>query len=142
VSSRIRETVERDESGSSKRLLQHRLDVARREPAQERSDHQRLERVGPGHVLAQHPALEPQLRRVAQPRALELDRARRRPDLARLVAVAMRHRLPGTLVAATAEEVSHLVLERLLQDQPGSQTTNRFHRILLLADTDQRLIKL
>ena len=58
-------------------LLKHGLDVARRQPAQERADHQRLQRVGTRHVLAQQPRLEAQLRRVANPRALELDRARR-----------------------------------------------------------------
>jgi hypothetical protein len=48
----MRDTVEREPTGSSKGLLQDGLDVARRQATQER-DHQRLERVAAHHVLAQ-----------------------------------------------------------------------------------------
>jgi hypothetical protein len=142
VSSKIRETVERELIGSSKGLLQHGLDVARREPAQERADHQRLQRVGARHVLAEDAALEAELGRVTHTRALQLDRARRGPDLARLVAVAVRNRLPGALVPRATEERGHLVLQRLLQDQPRTEAADHLHRILLGADTGQRLIEL
>jgi hypothetical protein len=59
----MRDTVERELIGSSKVLLEHGLDVARREAAQERADHKRLQRPGARHVLAQHPALEAELGR-------------------------------------------------------------------------------
>ena len=58
-------------------LLQRGLDVAHRQPAQERADDQRLQRVRARHVPAEDPALEPQLARVAHARALELDRPAR-----------------------------------------------------------------
>jgi hypothetical protein len=93
-------------------------------------------------VPAQHAALEAQLRRVTHSRALELDRATRRAHPARLVPVAVRDRLLGALVARSPEELGHLVLERLLQDQPRSQPADRLHRIVVLADTGQRFIEL
>ena len=138
----MRDTVERELIGSSKVLLEHGLDVARREAAQERADHKRLQRPGARHVLAQHPALEAELGRVAHAWTLQLDGAAGGAHPAPLVAVAVRHRLLGALVAGATEELAHLVLQRLLQDQPRSQATDRLHRILLLADTGQRLIEL
>jgi hypothetical protein len=136
----MRDTVERELIGSSKVLLEHGLDVARREAAQERADHKRLQRPGARHVLAQHPALEAELGRVAHAWTLQLDGAAGGAHPAPLVAVAVRHRLLGALVAGATEELAHLVLQRLLQDQPRSQATDRLHRILLLADTGQRLM--
>src|SRR5947209_4984805 len=93
-------------------------------------------------MLAEHPRLEPEPRRVAHPRPPQLDTAVRRAHRLRLIAIAMRHRLAGALVAAAAEELGHLLLERLLQDQPRSEAANHLHRILLLADTGQRFIEL
>ena len=55
--------------------------------------------------------------------------------------VAVADRLLGTLIAPTAEELRDLVLQRLLQDQPGSQTANHLHRVLLPIDTGQHLIQ-
>jgi hypothetical protein len=57
---------------------------------------------------------------VAHARTLELERARRRLHAHSLVAVSVRERLAATLVALTAEELAQLLLERLLQDQPGA----------------------
>ena len=93
-------------------------------------------------MLAQQSRLEAELRRVAHPRALELDGARRGPHLARLVAVAVRDHIPSALIPSAPEELGHLVLERLLQDQPRTEATDRLHWILLLADTGQHVIQL
>jgi hypothetical protein len=54
--------------------------------------------------------------------------------------IAMADRLPGALVAAAAEELRHLVLQRLPQDQTGCQTADRLHRVLLPADIGQHLV--
>ena len=123
-------------------LLQRRLDVAHRQPAQERADDQRLQRVRARHVPAEDAALEAQLARVAHPRALELDRPRGRHHPPRLIAVAVAHRLLGALIAHAAEELGHLVLERLLQDQPRAQPTDPLERIGLAVDAGQHLIEL
>jgi transposase len=93
-------------------------------------------------VPAQHPALEARPRRVTHPRALELDRATRRAHPQWLVAVAVRDRLLGALVARSPEEPGHLVPERLLQDQPRPQPADRLRRLVLLADAGQRFIEL
>jgi len=42
--------------------------------------------------------------------------------------------LAGALVAGPTEEVGELLLERLLEDQPGAEAADRLDRILLLAD--------
>ena len=47
----------------------------------------------------------------------------------------MRDRRFAPLVGAPAEGLRHLVLERLLQDQPRAEAADRLHGILLLADT-------
>jgi hypothetical protein len=62
--SSTRDTVERELTGCSKVSSSTASNVARRQAAQERANHQRLERVGPGHVLAQQPRLEAEPRRV------------------------------------------------------------------------------
>ncbi len=54
----------------------------------------------------------------------------------------MRDRLSTPLVALPPEELAQLLLERLLQDQPRAETTNRFDRIVLLADTGDDLVEL
>src|ERR1700735_4766316 len=58
------------------------------------------------------------------------------------MSIAVTDRLLSTLIPPTAEKLSHLVLERLPQDQPRSQPPNRLNRVLLLADTGQDLIQL
>jgi len=52
------------------------------------------------------------------------------------------HRLLGALVAHTAEELAHLVLKRLLQDQPRAQPPDPLDRIGLTVNTGQQLIEL
>jgi hypothetical protein len=107
-----------------------------------RADHQRLQRVRPGHALAQHPAFEAQRLGVAHPRTLDLDRPAGRLDRPRLVTVAVGHRLLGALIAPPTEDLADLVLQRLLQDQPSAEPADRLDRIDVLADPFQRLIKL
>ena len=122
------------------RLRQRGLDVAHREAAQERADHQCLQRVGARDALANDPRLEAQLGRVADSRPLDLHRPRGRPHRLRpLIPVAMRDRCLGALVAGAAEELGQLVLERLLDDQPGAKPTDLLDRIRQLTGiTDQR----
>jgi hypothetical protein len=50
--------------------------------------------------------------------------------------------LLGALIAATAKELAHLVLQRLLQDQPGTEAADRLHRVPILTDPGQHLIQL
>jgi hypothetical protein len=57
------------------------------------------------------------------------------------MAVAVTDRLLAALIAPAAEELGDLVLQRLLQDQPGSQPPDRLDRVLLLTDTRQHLIR-
>ena len=45
-------------------------------------------------------------------------------------------------MATAAEELGHLLLQRLLQDQPRSQPADQLHRILLCADASQRVTEL
>ncbi len=40
----------------------------------------------------------------------------------------------GALIAGAAEVLGHLVLERLLEDQPGAEAADRFNRIDFLVD--------
>ena len=54
----------------------------------------------------------------------------------------MGHGLFGALVASTAEELRHLVLERLLQDQPRAEAADRIQGILIAADTGQHFSEL
>ena len=54
----------------------------------------------------------------------------------------MTDRLTGALIAPAAEEPGDLVLQRLLQNQPGTETPDRLDRVLLAADTGQHLIQL
>src|SRR3954451_25101460 len=127
----------------AERLLQQRLDVTHRQASEEAEDDQRLQRVRARDTLAEHLALEPQLRRVAHARALELHRPARRLHHPRLVAVAVdRRAVVGARVALAAEELGQLVLERLLHDQPRAQARDRFDRIIVLCDTGQHLIEL
>ena len=86
--------------------------------------------------LAEHLTLELQLAHRPDPRALKLHRPARHPHRPRLIAVAIDRRAAiGAHVALAAEELGHLILERLLHDQPRAQTRDRLHRIVALGDT-------
>jgi hypothetical protein len=52
------------------------------------------------------------------------------------MAVAVSERIPGALIAASAQELCDLVLQRLLQDQPGTETPDRLDRVLLALTPD------
>jgi hypothetical protein len=56
--------------------------------------------------------------------------------------VAMRDRRLRPLVAGAAEELAQLVLERLLDDQPGAQPTDLLDRITKLARTSDQRVEL
>ena len=128
----------------TERLLQQRLDVAHRQAPQEPDDDQCLQRVRAGDALAEHPALESQPLRVADPRTLELHRTARRLDRPGFVAVAIARRardIIGALIALATEELGHLLLECLLQDQPRTQPRDRLDRIVVLTDPGQHRIE-
>jgi hypothetical protein len=55
--------------------------------------------------------------------------------------VAVTYRLARAFIALPAEELRDLVLQRLLQDQPRSQATDRLDRVVLPGDTGQHLIQ-
>src|ERR1017187_6417562 len=95
----------------------------------------------PGDALAEDPALEPELLRITNPRALQAHRPARRLHRLGLIAVAVTDGLPGALIAPAAEELSDLILERLLQDQPGTKPPDRLDRVLLAANTGQHHIQ-
>jgi hypothetical protein len=96
----------------------------------------------PGDALAEDPALEPELASVTDPGTLQAHRAARRLHRPFLIAVAVTDRLTGALIAAAAQELCELVLQRLLQDQPGTETADRLNRILLAGHAGQHLIQL
>src|SRR5512133_12355 len=125
-------------------LLQHGLDVTHRQAAQAAKDDQRLQRVRACDTLAEYLALELQLTDAADPRPLELHRPARRLYDARLVSVAVDRAAVagGALIALAAEELRHLVLQRLLHDQPRPQARDRLNRIVALSDPGQHLVKL
>jgi len=123
-------------------LLQRRLDVAHREAAQEGADDERLERVRARHALAHDRAAEAERGGVAHARTLELECPGGRLHPHPLVAVAMRERLAAALVALAAEELGQLLLERLLQDQPGAEAADRLDRIVLVAGAGDDLLEL
>src|SRR5256885_3006815 len=52
-----------------------------------------------------------------------------------------RDRLPAALVALAAQKLSQLLLQRLLQDQPCAQPTDRLDRIVLVADAGDDLLE-
>ena len=118
----------------SQRLGQGRLHVAGGQAAYVPADHQRLQRVGAGDVLAQQPGRERDLG-AAQLGPLQGDRPGGGLDGDRLVAVAVAR--PGVrvaLVAVTAEEHADLGLQRALQHQPEAQASD------LLQDLGKRLV--
>lgn len=88
-------------------------------------------------MAAEQAALEAQRARVAHARALELDRPGGGHHPPRLIGVAVTYRLVGSLLADTADELDHLVLKRLLQDQPRAQPTDPLDRIGLAVDAGQ-----
>jgi hypothetical protein len=59
----------------------------------------------------------------------------------RFVPVAVADSLLRALIAAAAEKFADLILQRLLQDQPGTKATDRLDRIPLGADSRERLIQ-
>jgi hypothetical protein len=86
------------------------------------ADHQRLQRVGAGDVLAQQPGGERDLG-AAQLGPLQRDRPSGGLHGDRLVAVAIaRPCVRVALVAVTAEEAADLDLRRSLQHQVDAQT--------------------
>jgi hypothetical protein len=93
-------------------------------------------------VPAQDPALEPQHARVTHTRALELDRPGGRHHPPRLIAVAVADRIDRALVPGAPEELAHLILERLLQDQPRAQPADPLPRIGLTVNAGQHVIEL
>src|SRR4051812_15947708 len=118
--------------------------IADRQAPQKPQNDQRLQRMRARDALAEHLTLEPQLAHRPDPRALELHRPARRLDRPGLVAVAVDRAgvavtVVGTGVARAAEELGHLVLERLLQmirpggagssGQPGATGGDRRHRL-------------
>lgn len=123
-------------------LLERRLDVAYREPAQERAQHQCLERVRARHAFADDRATEAERGSIPHRRPLQLQRAGGRLDRHALVAVAMRDGLPAALVPLPAEELAQLLLQRLLQDQPRAKPADRLNRILLVANTGNQIVEL
>jgi hypothetical protein len=98
--------------------------------------------MGARDALAEDPALEPQLLRVTDPGALQAHRAARRIYRPFLVAVAVSDRLTGALITAAAEKLCDLVLQRLLQNQPGTEAPDRLDRIILAGHSGQHLIQL
>ena len=126
-------------------LLQSSLDITDRQPPQEAANDQRLQRVRSRDTLAEYLTLEPHPARVANPRTLDHGRTARRPNRAWLLKPVAVDHLPAAvnaLIPRPADELRHLILERLLQDQPGAEPRDRLHRILLLADPGQDFIKL
>src|ERR1700678_4056566 len=95
----------------------------------------------PGDALAEDPALEPELASVTDPGALQAHRSARRLHRLPLIAVAVTDRLFAALIAAAAEELADLVLQCLLQNQPGTETPDDLDRVLLAADPGQHLIQ-
>src|SRR5215211_6203448 len=94
----------------------------------------------PRDALAQHLALEADLGGVANPWTLDHRRAAGRANRRRLgEPVAVDHPLlaVGALMAATANELGDLVLQRLLEDQPRAAPRDRLDRILFLGDAVQ-----
>ena len=100
------------------------------DPARKPADHQRLQGVRAGHALAENPAHEPQLARVANPRTLQVHRAARRLDRPRFMPITVADRLASALISLPAEELRDLVLERLLQDQPRTQAADHLDRVV------------
>jgi hypothetical protein len=103
-------------------LLERRLDITHRQPAQERADHQRIQRMR--HALAQHQALEPRRLGVADPRTLQLDRAAGRLDPPRLIAVAMGHGLFAALIPCPAQEPAVLSACCKINQAPSRPTVS------------------
>src|SRR5215210_3703449 len=97
----------------------------------------------PGDALAEHLALEAQLADRADARTLELHHPAGRLHRPRLIAVAVnRAAVRAARIALAAEELGHLVFERLLHDQPRAGARDRLDRIVALGDAVQNLIEL
>src|SRR5215211_4254107 len=130
----MRATVDFDTSGSSKASSSAASTSRTDSPRRKEAITSASSGVRTRHALPDELAREPERRRVAQARALQLERPRGRLHGRRLVAVAVDRGLAGAPVAGPTEEVGELLLERLLEDQPGAEAADRLDRILLLAD--------
>jgi hypothetical protein len=124
---------------------QGRLDVADRQTAHERGDHQRFQGIGLGDVLAEQPGGELG-RRAAQLRALQRDRPRNGLHRHRPVAIT-RSGLGvgdrgGSLVAVPAQELGHLGLQRGLHQQLRPEPGNLLQDLGKLTIGGEQLIDL
>jgi hypothetical protein len=116
--SRVAELLEADRG-----LSQGGLDVPVRQATHPAGDHQRLQRVSPGHPGAEQPRTE-RLVGAAQLGALQLHRPHRRLDRhRRLVAVAAARSVgvAATLVPRPAQQLLDLDLQGGLEHQPHAE---------------------
>jgi hypothetical protein len=120
------------------RLFTQRLDVAHRQPAHERADDQRLQRVGPKQPLAV--PLREQLRderhhRLASLRNLDPQLTLPSLQMPGTEPVALpRRSLRPALVTSPAEPSVELVLDRPLNDQPRPQPGELGQHLLRIVD--------
>jgi hypothetical protein len=104
-------------------LLAERLDIAHREPSDERADDQRLERLGLQHPLGlpREQLRGERLGGLAQLRNLDLQLALGGLQVTRAPAVALAgQRIGAALIALAPEEGVELVLDGALDDQLGA----------------------
>ena len=129
----------------SKGLHQRRLHIAGRQPAHEPGDHQRLQRVGLGHVRAEQLRGEP-LGGAAQLGPGQRHRPRGGLDRGRAIPVAHpRMRVPtgrGPLIAVPPQECGHLGLNRALQQQLRAQLGDPLNRARQILAAGEHLIDL
>jgi hypothetical protein len=128
-SSQIREAVDFD-SFPSPAFSHSDPDVAHRQAAHERADHQRLQRLGPQQLRRPGEELGGErLRRLADLRDLDLklalgglDPARAKPVAQPTLIVAQPALIVGpALITSPAQPRVELVLDSSLDDQPGAQ---------------------
>ena len=123
-------------------LLAQRLDVAHRQPAHERADHHRPQRLGSQQLRAAREQLgDERLGRFADLRDLHRKLALRGLHPARPEAVAQpRRRLPPALIARAPKPRVELILHRSLDDQSGAEPRElrqRLTRALANPDSEQ-----
>jgi hypothetical protein len=118
----------------TQRLGQRGLHVANRQAADEPRQHQRLQRVGTRHALAEQPGRE-RLGGTAQLGSFQHHRPGGGLDLKLGVAVAIPDAVTvATLVAVAAQELAHLGVHGGLDDQPHAEAGD------LLQDLPQVLL--
>ena len=123
-------------------LLTKRLDVAHRQPAHERADDQRLQRVGPQKPLAV--PLREQLRherhrRLARLRDLDPQLTLGRLQAPRTEPIAQAALpLRPTLITSTTQPSVELLLDRPLNDQPSTEPSELGQHLLRILDTAPR----